>query len=100
VEDDVHVWRYAIVSCMPETMTTTVRLSGMGDADVQSDYTLHQTHRRHRTLVHQTVREGLQVTGGIAILYIVAQRHVQIMIKTNVKLNKLHITVKKLKFKN
>jgi len=45
------------------------RLSGMGDADVQSDYTLHQTHRRHRTLVHQTVREGLQVTGGIAILY-------------------------------
>ena len=24
VEDDVDVWRYAIVSCMPETTTTTV----------------------------------------------------------------------------
>jgi len=27
VEDDVDVWRYAIVSCMPETMTTTVLVS-------------------------------------------------------------------------
>jgi len=24
VEDDVDVWRYAIVSCMPETTTTTI----------------------------------------------------------------------------
>jgi len=26
VEDDVDIWRYAIVSCMPETTTTTVLL--------------------------------------------------------------------------
>jgi len=27
VEDNVDVWRYAIVSCMPETMTTTTYLT-------------------------------------------------------------------------
>jgi len=27
VEDDVDVWRYAIVSCVPETTTTTLTLT-------------------------------------------------------------------------
>ena len=30
VEDDVDVWRYAIVSCMPETTTTTPKIGSPG----------------------------------------------------------------------
>jgi len=34
VEDDVDVWRYAIVSCMPETTTTVVKIPGVKNKNI------------------------------------------------------------------
>ena len=38
VEDDVDVWRYAIVSCMPETTT-----SGISEAEITNNKRLRST---------------------------------------------------------
>jgi len=43
VEDDVDVWRYTIVSCMPETTTTRV-LSLCRSFPVIADNDLLETH--------------------------------------------------------